>query len=112
MTLWDQRLPVDRLGDRLAHARVLQRIARERPALPVGYEGRGVALRIHVQIDQAVGDRAGEREPLVLLQSRATSVVGTFSIACTSPASSAATRGASEGRSRSVTRSHGVLPPQ
>ena len=41
----------------------------------------------------------------------ATSAVGTFSIACTSPERSAATRAASLVMSRSVTFSQGVLPP-
>ena len=47
----------------------------------------------------------------LFVRSFATSAVGTFSMTCTSPASTAATRGASCGRMRSVTFSHGVLPP-
>ena len=56
----DQRLAVDRLGDRFAHARIFQRILRERFAVAIGHEGRNVALGIHMQVDESVGDRPVE----------------------------------------------------
>ncbi len=43
----------DRQRDRLAHAHVLERVLRQRPAGLVGHERRDLARRIHVQVHQA-----------------------------------------------------------
>ena len=68
--LVDDRRPVDRLGDRLAHARILERILGERLAGLVGDERRHVAVAVQVEIDEAVSDGAVDAEALVLLELR------------------------------------------
>jgi hypothetical protein len=66
----DDGWPVDGFRYRLAHPRILQRILRKRLPRFVGDERRDVAIAIHVQVDEAIGDGSIDGEPLVLAQLR------------------------------------------
>ena len=59
---------VDRFRQRLAHARILEWILRQRRTRFVGDERRRIAIAVEMQIDQPISDHAIDRQALVRLE--------------------------------------------
>src|SRR5690349_21515112 len=63
----NDRLAVDRLRQRLAHARIEQRIFIERMAVLVGDKRRYGAIAVEMNVDQTISDLPKEAEVAILL---------------------------------------------